>query len=109
MAEGIFSALVGLACIILGMVNRTGNISSLHSYHRKRVSEEDRVPFGKLVGLGMIIIGASLILNGAAACAAILLSNELYIFIGSGVMGVGLVAGLGISFFAMKKYNKGIF
>ena len=47
----IVSALVGVVCIVLGISNMKGNISSLHSYHRSRVSEEDRIPFGRMVGL----------------------------------------------------------
>ena len=45
----IVAFLVGLLCIGLGISHRKGKISSLHSYHRNRVSEEDRIPFGKMV------------------------------------------------------------
>ena len=109
MAEGIFSALVGLACIILGMVNRTGNISSLHSYHRKRVSEEDRLPFGRLVGIGTVIIGASLTVFGALSAVKEMTQNAVFTVIGTVLLTVGLVVGFSITFYAMKKYNKGIF
>ena len=51
MAGFIISALIGVICIILGVSNMKGNINSLHSYHRHRVSEEDRLPFGSLVTL----------------------------------------------------------
>ena len=61
MAGNIVPFLVGVVCIILGISNMRGNISSLHSYHRHRVSEEDRIPFGKQVGLGIIIVGISII------------------------------------------------
>ena len=57
----IISFFVGVICIILGISNRKGNISSLHSYHRHRVSEEDRIPFGKKVGLGTLVIGCAII------------------------------------------------
>ena len=57
MTGNIVAFLVGVVCIVLGISNMRGNISSLHSYHRHRVSEEDRIPFGKQVGLGTIIIG----------------------------------------------------
>ena len=46
----IVTALVGVVCIVLGISNMKGNISSLHSYHRNRVSEEDRIPFCKNSG-----------------------------------------------------------
>lgn len=56
MAGFVGSFIVGVVCIVLGISNMRGNISSLHSYHRKRVSEEDRVPLGKKVGLGTILV-----------------------------------------------------
>ena len=59
MAGFIGSFLVGIVCVALGVSNMRGNISSLHSYHTHRVSEEDRIPFGKLVGWGTILCGAS--------------------------------------------------
>lgn len=107
--ESIVSALVGVVCIIIGISNRKGNISLLHSYHRKRVSEEDRLPFGKMVGLGMIIIGIALILMGGLSFMATILQESVYSFIGTVTLIVGLAVGLGISFYAMIKYNKGIF
>ena len=61
MAGNIVTFLVGVVCIVLGISNMRGNISSLHSYHRSRVSEEDRIPFGKQVGLGTIIVGIGII------------------------------------------------
>ena len=47
MAGNIVTFLVGVICIVLGISNMKGNISSLHSYHRNRVSEEDRDPLRK--------------------------------------------------------------
>ncbi len=56
--------ILGVILIVLGIMNMKGNISSLHWYHRKRVAEEDRKPFGKLVGLGTLIIGIALVISG---------------------------------------------
>ena len=64
MVGNIVTLLVGIVCIVLGISNIRGNISSLHSYHRYRVSEEDRIPFGKQVGLGTIIVGIGIIIFG---------------------------------------------
>ena len=55
MAGFIVSIIVGVVCIVLGISNMRGNISSLHAYHRAKVSEEDRIPFGKRVGLGAVV------------------------------------------------------
>lgn len=107
--ENIFSAILGVIFIVIGVLNRKGNISSLHSYHRKRVSEEDRLPFGKIVGLGTIIIGCAMIIFSGLSFAANILQKELYVIIGSIVLIVGLAVGLGLSFYGMNKYNKGIF
>ena len=107
--EGITPIIIGAVCIIIGISNRKGNISSLHSYHRKRVSEEDRLPFGRLVGLGMIIIGTALILMGGLLCVTSITNQSIYTMIGTAVLIIGMTTGLGISFYAMIKYNKGIF
>ncbi len=107
--DSIISAIIGVVCIIIGISNRKGNISLLHSYHRKRVSEEDRLPFGKMVGLGMIIIGIALIIMGVLSFIANSLQESIYSIIGTVILIVGLAVGSGISFYAMIKYNKGIF
>ena len=105
----IVTALIGVICIVLGISHRKGNISSLHSYHRNRVSEEDRIPFGKKVGLGTIIIGAAIIAFSGFSAVTLYTDNEVFTLIGTGVLIAGLVVGLVISFRAMIKYNKGIF
>ncbi len=61
--EGIESIL-GIIISILGISNMKGNISSLHWYHRQRVSPDDVMPFGKRVGLGTLIIGIAIIVFG---------------------------------------------
>ena len=53
--------LLGLLIVVMGAINMTGNINSLHSYHRHRVREEDRVPFGRMVGSGTLTVGAGVI------------------------------------------------
>ena len=107
--ENIFSAILGVVCIVIGVLNRKGNISMLHAYHRKRVSEEDRLPFGKMVGLGMIIIGIGLIVAAVLFFLSAYLQESVYSFAGNVSLGIGFAVGLIINFYAMKKYNKGIF
>lgn len=101
--------LVGVLLIVIGAVNMTGNISSLHSYHRTNVTEENRKPFGKRVGLGNIIIGIGVVALSGAMYLTQRFENDVFTFIGMAIMAVTLVIGLAISFTAMKKYNGGIF
>ena len=109
MPEFIITTLLGIVCIVLGVLNMKGNISTVHWYHRKRVSEENRLPFGRLVGLGTIIIGVAFIIFAVFALVATLTSNNLFYTIGGIELIVGVVIGIVISFYAMFKYNKGIF
>lgn len=105
----VVSFFVGIICIVLGISNMKGNISSLHSYHRKNITEEDRLPFGRLVGLGTIIIGVGIMIFSLVSAISMLLGQEVYIIVGSVIMIIALIVGLVISFYAMIKYNHGIF
>ena len=109
MVGNIVTFLVGLVCIVLGISNMRGNISSLHSYHRSRVSEEDRIPFGKQVGLGTIIVGIGIIVFSVLSSVTLYTENDIFILVGTAVLIIGIILGLVISFRAMIKYNKGIF
>lgn len=93
--------LFGVLLSVLGIVNIMGNISTIHSYNRRRVKEEDIPRYGKLVGTGTLIMGSSLI----AAFIATFWSEKLigYIVIPA------LILGLGFILYAQFKYNKGIF
>ncbi len=109
MAGNIVTFLVGVVCIVLGISNMRGNISSLHSYHRSRVSEEDRIPFGKQVGLGIIIVGIGIIVFSVLSSVTLYTENDIFILVGTAILIIGIILGLVISFRAMIKYNKGIF
>ncbi|MBQ7136848.1 MAG: hypothetical protein IJO43_02585 [Bacilli bacterium] len=109
MSSCIILLVLGSLLVGMGNLNMKGNISSLHFYHRYRVLEKDRVPFGRKVGIGTIIIGGSVILLGILSMLTIFTGKEIFNLIGNGVIIVGLIIGLGISFYAMIKYNKGIF
>jgi len=102
-------AFIGILISILGIVNITGNISSLHWYHRQRVTEENRKPFGRLVGSGTLIIGISMLIAAVIIAIGELAAIPVLVGIGAGVVVVGAVAGIAVSFYAMIKYNKGIF
>ena len=103
----ITTLFVGILIIVLGAINMTGNISSLHSYHRHRVKEEDKKPFGRLVGFGLILCGIGCIVLGSFLYFGE--ESALSVTLGLTLFGILFATGLGISFYAMIKYNKGIF
>ena len=109
MAGNIVTFLVGVVCIVLGTSNMRGNISSLHAYHRHRVSEEDRIPFGKQVGLGTIIVGIGIIVFSVLSSVTLYTENNIFILVGTAILIIGIILGLVLCFRAMLKYNKGIF
>ena len=107
--EEIVTGILGIVCIIIGILNTKGNIKMLHSYHRNRVAEEDIIPFGKKVGLGMIIVGIGFVLFSCLYCAGVLLEMDILRIVAIPILAVGFVVGITISLCAIKKYNKGIF
>ena len=109
MIGNIVTFLVGILCIGLGISNMKGNISSLHSYHRNRVSEEDRIPFGKQVGLGTVIIGIGIMVFSVLSTITLYTENDVFALLGTALLIGAIIIGLVISFRAMIKYNKGIF
>ena len=109
MVAFIVEFLIGVICVVIGILNTKGNISLLHSYHTHRVTEENRIPFGKTIGLGTIIIGCSVILSGILSVLALIVKKNFYATLGETVLTIGLIAGIVIIFYALFKYNKGIF
>ena len=109
MADFITVSGLGILVSILGIINMTGNISSLHWYHRQRVTEENRKPFGKLVGLGTLIIGLSMLVFGILFLIFEQTQLQAFVVIGVIELIVSIIVGMIVSFYAMKKYNGGIF
>ena len=101
--------ILGIFISVLGFSNMKGNISSIHWYHRKRITEENRLPFGRMIGLGTIICGISIVIFGCFSFVAEKTQIDLFSIIGAVIVVVGLVIGLALSLYAMIKYNKGIF
>lgn len=101
MGEFIIQIIIGLVLIVIGISNMKGNISLLHSYHRKYVKKEDELPYGKKIGLGTIIIGCTIIIAGIFE----LLANQEFTYISNIILIVGLIPGLTIIFHAIFKYN----
>lgn len=78
MGDVIGPVILGIIISILGISNMKGNISSLHWYHRQRVSPDDVMPFGKRVGLGTLIIGIAIIVFGLFSLITYLTEIEVY-------------------------------
>ena len=108
-ASAVICISVGVLCIVMGIINTTGNISFLHSYHIKNIKEEDKKPFGRRVGAGLITVGASIFVMGVLSIFAKVLGNDVFVYIGEGIMAVGMLTGIIISLVSIKKYNKTIF
>ncbi len=109
MESFLLTAALGVIVIVLGVLNRKGNVSTLHRYHRKRVSEEDRLPFGRKVGSGTVIVGGALVLSAGLRFAAEKTDLPVMQTVGTVVLVIGFVVGFAIIVYAMIKYNKGIF
>ena len=94
--------ILGFFIIILGLINISGNISTIHWYNRSKITEENRKEYGKAVGIGTIIIGISIILSFGLS---IVFENEFFKII----IIPGCIIGLIFILYGQFKYNKGIF
>lgn len=57
--DNLILLILGLFISVLGITNIKGNISTIHSYNRRKVKEEDIPKYGKVVGTGTLIMGVS--------------------------------------------------
>ena len=62
--ENIMLLILGVFISVMGIVNIKGNISTIHSYNRRK-SKKKKIyqKYGKAVGTGTLIIGISLVLG----------------------------------------------
>lgn len=109
MQEILVTLVLGLICVVLGISNMKGNISSIHSYHRLHVSEKDKSAFGKLVGIGTIVCGAVIIAYSGFTAISFFTGKPIFTAIGAVIVIAGLAIGLGLSLYAIFKFNKGLF
>ena len=99
--DNILLLILGVFLSVLGVVNIKGNISTIHSYNRRKVKEEDIPKYGKAVGTGTVVIGASLIL-----AYLVTFWNEAAI---DYIVIPAMVIGLAFILHGQIKYNHGIF
>lgn len=99
--DNVLLLILGAFLSVLGVVNIKGNISTIHSYNRRKVKEEDIPKYGKAVGTGTVVIGASLIL-----AYLVTFWNEAAI---DYIVIPAMVIGLAFILYGQIKYNHGIF
>ncbi len=99
--DNIGMLIIGLFASILGIMNIRGNISSIHSYNRRKVKEDDIPKYGKIVGTGTLIIGLSFVISYIVAFWSVPLM--LVIILPAAIVGFGFIL------YGQFKYNKGIF
>lgn len=109
MLNSIIPMILGALISVIGILNIKGDIHSLHWYHRQRVSPEDVKPYGRLVGIGTLLCGVGCVILGVFSFIAEIASVPFLTIVGSALLLACAVIGLIIIFFAMFKYNKGIF
>lgn len=78
-----------------------GNISTIHSYNRRKVTKEDVPKYGRAVGTGTLVIGVSLVLS-----YLITFWNEAAI---DYIVLPATIVGLAFILYGQIKYNHGIF
>lgn len=99
--EYITMLVLGILISVLGIVNIKGNISTIHSYNRRKVKEEDIPKYGKAIGTGTLIVGLSFIIGFIVS----FWSEVMIVF----VILPAVIVGLAFILYAQFKYNKGIF
>ena len=109
MEDILIPALLGLLLMTIGFSNCKGHLSTIHWYHRRRVTDENKPVFGRLVGTGTMLAGGAVILYSGCTFLSKQTANEIWLAGGAALLLIGIAAGLGISLYAMIKYNKGIF
>ncbi len=100
--EEIILLILGVFMSVIGIINMTGNISTIHSYNRRKVTEEDAPKYGRAVGIGTLIIGLGIITNYIFVLFNCLFAVPFVII-------PAVVIGLAFMLYAQFKYNKGIF
>ncbi len=100
--EYILLLLLGATLIVAGIINMKGNISTVHWYNRRKVSKADAPRYGRAMGLGTLIMGAS---TAATAVLQMIFDREAIFYL----LAAGVAVGLTVMVYAQFKYNKGIF
>lgn len=109
MKEILALVVVGIVLVVLGILNMRGNVSTLKRRHRQRVAPADLKPFAMLIGIGTLIIGVGVLLMALFTFLSDKTANSSLVTVGAAVLIASTVVGLFLNFYAMIKYNHGIF
>ena len=94
---------VGILCFVFGLLLwKKRRISLVHDYHTRKVQEADVPAYTRLMGFGLLAIGAGCVLTGVVAFG---LERPL----GWIAFPAGFLVGLALILRAQKKYNGGVF
>ena len=94
----IIDLAVGAMCIVLGVLLwKEQRVSILHDYHYKNVKKEDIPAYTRRMGIGLILIGAGIMMTGLLN----LVNTSLWWV----PLLAGIVSGLAVIYRAQKKYN----
>ena len=99
--KNLILLILGIIISAIGILNIRGNIGTVHSYNRKKVKEEDIPKYGKVIGIGTLIIGISVILAYVLA-----FWKEEYT---AYAITPGVIIGLAFILYGQFKYNRGLF
>ncbi|MEG1800627.1 MAG: DUF3784 domain-containing protein [Oscillospiraceae bacterium] len=101
--EVVFAVPIGLIFIYLGLrIWKNQQISLIHEYHYKKVSDDDKAPYTAAMGKNLILMGAGIIAAGVI---------DYFTKTGYGWAAFALcfVVGFVGMMKAQKKYNGGLF
>lgn len=100
MAGSILLGLIGIVFVAAGfLLWKKEKISLLHDYHYDRVSAEDKKAFCTASGIGVISIGAGILLTAVFLS----ITDSVWSFT---AFAVGFAAGLAFLIHAGRKYNR---
>ncbi len=99
--DNLMLFILGVFISAIGITNIKGNISTIHSYNRRKVKEDDVPKYGKVVGTGTLVIGISCIVAFIVSFWSELLMDILLL--------LAVVVGLSFILYGQFKYNKGLF
>jgi hypothetical protein len=97
-----FALVLGIFVFIFGILNLQGYVTFIH---KQWIEEKTKKIYSRLMGIGCLLIGGALMMF--AGCSLLAQNEQLYL-VGSLVVVILIVVGLGLCLYAMIRYNKSI-